>query len=58
MKKQREGLEFEMSTKEGENQLYPIAVLIDELRNEDVQVSALSFSKHILTVGFLLNSFD
>jgi len=37
-----------MTTKEGDNQLYPIAVLIDELRNEDVQVSALIFSKHVL----------
>ena len=28
---------------EGEDSLYPIAVLIDELRNEDVQVLLLNF---------------
>ena len=28
-----------MANKEGDNSLYPIAVLIDELRNDDVQVS-------------------
>jgi len=26
------------STQEGDDSLYPIAILIDELRNEDVQV--------------------
>ena len=37
-----------MTAKEGENQLYPIAVLIDELRNEDVQVSAWFVWEHFL----------
>lgn len=31
------------STEESEENLYPIAVLIDELRNEDVQVSRDDF---------------
>ena len=34
----------DMTTIKEDNQLYPIAVLIDELRNEDVQVSALNFN--------------
>ena len=46
-----------MTTKEGDNQLYPIAVLIDELRNEDVQVSALNVLVHIVNTT-LCNSFD
>uniref|UniRef100_A0A0E9QQI7 Uncharacterized protein n=1 Tax=Anguilla anguilla TaxID=7936 RepID=A0A0E9QQI7_ANGAN len=29
-----------MAGADGDDSLYPIAVLIDELRNEDVQVSA------------------
>ena len=28
-----------MTAKEGDSSLYPIAVLIDELRNDDLQVS-------------------
>ena len=30
-------------SKEADNSLYPIAVLIDELRNDDVQVRKLGF---------------
>ena len=33
-----------MASNAGDDSLYPIAVLIDELRNEDVQV----YSKYIL----------
>ena len=42
-----------MTTKEGDNQLYPIAVLIDELRNEDVQVSAPMFEIHFANRMFV-----
>lgn len=33
-----------MAAGDGDDSLYPIAVLIDELRNEDVQVQKQSFS--------------
>ena len=47
-----------MTTKEGDNQLYPIAVLIDELRNEDVQVSALNVLVHIVNPTYATASIE
>jgi hypothetical protein len=34
-------------SKGGDDSLYPIAVLIDELKNEDIQVSPLTRKKNI-----------
>ena len=43
-----------MAGADGDDSLYPIAVLIDELRNEDVQVAAL-VSISIAVLCFILN---
>ena len=39
------------------DQLYPIAVLIDELRNEDVQVSAPVCKSALINCVFRTDSF-
>uniref|UniRef100_A0A803V633 Uncharacterized protein n=1 Tax=Ficedula albicollis TaxID=59894 RepID=A0A803V633_FICAL len=36
-----------MAAADGDDSLYPIAVLIDELRNEDVQVALSGFCRDI-----------
>lgn len=36
------------SDKASDDSLYPIAVLIDELKNEDIQVIAFLFKKNLL----------
>lgn len=38
MRPRRAGAAAKMAAADGDDSLYPIAVLIDELRNEDVQV--------------------
>lgn len=39
-------LSTNMAAGDGDDSLYPIAVLIDELRNEDVQVQTVSLGFH------------
>ena len=39
------------SSESGDDSLYPIAVLIDELRNEDVQVKAICKSVSIIVAN-------
>jgi hypothetical protein len=44
-----------MAGADGDDSLYPIAVLIDELRNEDVQVITYAlFIRGIILVWFVL----
>lgn len=38
--------ESKMAGADGDDSLYPIAVLIDELRNEDVQVVSIVYELH------------
>lgn len=40
--------------KEGDNALYPIAVLIDELRNDDVNVSLENAPTSLVSVWLLV----
>jgi hypothetical protein len=42
---------------QSDESLYPIAVLIDELRNEDVQVNLKSFSWNFDFIFFLCHSY-
>lgn len=50
------GILFFLYQKLDENNLYPIAVLIDELKNEDVQLRLKSMKRlDVIGITFLIN---